>query len=204
MKLSAALLSDLHGGLVAAAVVLPQATAFGVTVFAPWIGTAPGALTGLIGAIVLLLITGTIGGTIGLISGPTGPSMALLAGTTTVLVAAGVAPTAIVPALFAVTVLAGSIQLLVALAGGGRLMKFVPYPVVAGLTTGTGLLLIESQYKPLLGIGHDELSAQWHWLPVLIAVTAFFIARYVPRLMPRIPGSIAGLSPVCPPCRNTG
>ncbi|HRD68076.1 MAG TPA: SulP family inorganic anion transporter [Candidatus Competibacter sp.] len=193
MKLSAALLSDLHGGLVAAAVVLPQATAFGVTVFAPWIGTAPGALTGLIGAIVLLLITGTIGGTIGLISGPTGPSMALLAGTTTVLVAAGVAPTAIVPALFAVTVLAGSIQLLVALAGGGRLMKFVPYPVVAGLTTGTGLLLIESQYKPLLGIGHDELSAQWHWLPVLIAVTAFFIARYVPRLMPRIPGSIAGL-----------
>lgn len=194
MKPSAALLSDLRGGLVAAAVVLPQATAFGVTVFAPWLGVAPGALAGLTGAIVLLLITGAIGGTVGLISGPTGPSMALLAGTTAVLVAAGVAPAAIAPALFAVTVLAGLLQLFIALAGGGRLMKFVPYPVVAGLTTGTGLLLIKSQYQPLLGVGHAGLLAQWHWLPVATAAATFCIARYVPRLAPRIPGSIAGLA----------
>jgi MFS superfamily sulfate permease-like transporter len=57
---SSALLTDLRGGLVAAAVVLPQATAFGVTVFAAWLGTAAGAaLTGLVGAILLLLISGS-------------------------------------------------------------------------------------------------------------------------------------------------
>lgn len=94
MKPSAALLSDLRGGLVAAVVVLPQATAFGATVFAPWLGAAPGALAGSTGAIVLLLIAGAIGGAVGLISGPTGPSMTLLAGATAVLVAAGVAPAA--------------------------------------------------------------------------------------------------------------
>lgn len=187
------LLSDLRGGLVAAAVVLPQATAFGVTVFAPWLGAASGALTGLIGAILLLLITGAIGGTVGLISAPTGPSMALLAGTGVVLAAAGVAPATIAPALFTVTALAGLLQLLIALAGGGRLMKFVPYPVIAGLTTGTGLLLVKSQYKPLLGIGHHGSLADWHWVPVAVAACTFCVARFIPRLLPRIPGSIAGL-----------
>ena len=48
-------------------------------------------------------------------------------------------------------------QLPIALAGGGRLMKFIPYPVIAGLTTGTGLLLILSQIKPLLGISYGGL-----------------------------------------------
>ena len=152
MKFSTPLLADLRGGLVAAAVVLPQATAFGVTVFAPWLGAAPGALAGLTGAILLLLISGTGGGAVGLISSPTGPSMALLAGAAAVLTGAGVAPAAIVPALLTVTILAGLMQGLIALAGGGRLMKFIPYPVIAGLTTGTGLLMIKSQFKPLLGL----------------------------------------------------
>lgn len=193
MKLPITLLADLRGGLVGAAVVLPQATAFGVTVFAASLGTASGALAGLIGAILLLLISGAGGGTVGLISGPTGPSMALLSGTAAVLAAAGVAPAHIAPALFAVTVLAGLIQGLIALAGGGRLMKFIPYPVIAGLTTGTGLLLIQSQFKPLLGLHYAGTWSQWHWLPVATAATAFGIARFVPRLLPFVPGPIAGL-----------
>ena len=193
MKYPTSLLTDLRGGLVGAAVVLPQATAFGVTVFAASLGTAPGALAGLVGAIILLLISGGAGGTVGLISGPTGPSMALLSGTAVVLAASGVIPASIAPVLFAVTVLAGLMQGLIALAGGGRLMKFIPYPVIAGLTTGTGLLLIKSQYKPLLGISHDGLLTQWHWLPVVITISAFGIARYAPRFVPLIPGPIAGL-----------
>ncbi|MDS4070487.1 MAG: SulP family inorganic anion transporter [Candidatus Competibacter sp.] len=193
MKIPIALLNDLRGGLVAAAVVLPQATALGVTVFAPHLGAAAGALAGLSGAIILLLISGAGGGTVGLISGPTGPSMALLAGTAVVLAAAGVAPAGIVPALLAVTVLAGLFQLLIALAGGGRLMKFVPYPVIAGLTTGTGLLMIKSQLKPLLGVAHDGFWANWHWLPVAVAIAAFGITRYAQRLLPFVPGPIAGL-----------
>ncbi len=193
MKCSTPLLADLRGGLVAAAVVLPQATAFGVTVFAPWLGAAPGALAGLTGAILLLLISGTGGGAVGLISGPTGPSMALLAGAAAVLTGAGVAPAAIVPALLTVTILAGLMQGLIALAGGGRLMKFIPYPVIAGLTTGTGLLMIKSQFKPLLGVAHDGLWNHGHWLPTGIAIAAFTITRYAPRFLPGLPGPIAGL-----------
>ena len=125
MNVRSALLSDLRGSLIAAAVVLPQATAFGVTVFAPYLGTAPGALAGLFGAIGLLLISGAGGGTVGLISGPTGASMALLGGTAMLLTTAGLPQDHIASALFAVTVCAGLLQLLIALAGGGRLMKFI-------------------------------------------------------------------------------
>ncbi|HOW77211.1 MAG TPA: SulP family inorganic anion transporter [Candidatus Competibacteraceae bacterium] len=193
IKIPTALLTDLRGGLVAAAVVLPQATAFGVTVFAPFLGAASGALAGLIGAILLLFISGVVGGAVGVISGPTGPSMALLTGTTVILTASGLPPATLVLALLAVTLLAGLLQLLIALAGGGRLMKFIPYPVIAGLATGTGLLLMQSQIKPLLGLHHQTTWSQWHWLPVTVTVVAFGAARLIPRLLPRIPGPIAGL-----------
>jgi len=193
MKRPATFSGDLRGGLVGAAVVLPQASAFGMTVFAPYLGTAPGALAGLIGAIGLLAIAGFIGGTAGLISGPTGATMALLAGTAAVLATAGLDPEAIASALFIVTAFAGLSQLLIALAGGARLMKFIPYPVIAGLTTGTGLLLIKSQYPFLLGIDHQAPLSRWHWLPVATAAGTFLIARFFPRRLPRFPGPIAGL-----------
>ncbi|MBL8250203.1 MAG: SLC26A/SulP transporter family protein [Candidatus Competibacter sp.] len=193
MKPSSHLSGDLRGSLVGAAVVLPQATAFGMTVFAPYLGTASGALAGLMGAIGLLVIAGLIGGTSGLISGPTGATMALLAGTAAVLGNSHLDPAAIASALFAVTALAGGAQLLIALAGGARLMKFIPYPVIAGLTTGTGLLLMKSQYPFLLGLEHKAPPSQWHWLPVATAAGTFLIARYLPRRLPRVPGPIAGL-----------
>ncbi|MCP5451167.1 MAG: SLC26A/SulP transporter family protein [Gammaproteobacteria bacterium] len=193
MNVRSALLSDLRGSLIAAAVVLPQATAFGVTVFAPYLGTAPGALAGLFGAIGLLLISGAGGGTVGLISGPTGASMALLGGTAMLLTTAGLPQDSIASALFAVTVCAGLLQLLIALAGGGRLMKFIPYPVIAGLTTGTGLLLILSQIKPLLGISYGGLWTQWSWLPMVTTVVAFCAVRYAPHYLPDVPGPIVGL-----------
>jgi SulP family sulfate permease len=193
LKIPIALLADLRGSLIAAAVVLPQAAAFGVTVFAPFLGTASGALAGLIGAILLLLISGAAGGAVGVISGPTGASMVLLAGTVAILIASGLTPASMVSALLVVTLLAGFIQLLIALVGGGRLMKYIPYPVIAGLATGTGLLLIESQIQPLLGLDHQGIWNQWHWLPLVVTVAAFGAARLIPRYPPHIPGPIAGL-----------
>lgn len=193
MKPTTLALTDLRGGLIAAAVVLPQATAFGVTVFAPYLGTAAGALAGLAGAIGLLLISGAAGGTIGLISGPTGASMALLSGTAALLTASDIPPKIIAPALFTTTVLAGLIQLMIAFAGGGRLMKFIPYPVFAGLATGIGLLLIKSQIKPWLGINYSGLWIRWYWLPMATTAVAFCAVRYAPRFIPNIPGPLVGL-----------
>ena len=72
---------DLWGGVAAAAVVLPQAMAFGVALLAPLgLDAATGALAGLGGAAALSLCSGLAGGTRGLISAPTGPVLVLLGG----------------------------------------------------------------------------------------------------------------------------
>lgn len=186
--------NDLWAGLAGSAVVLPQAMAFGVALFAPHgIGTAQGALAGLIGAICLLLASGLLGGAVGLISSPTGPTLALLSGALALLAAGGVAEANLPTALIAITVGAGLLQMLIAVSGGSRLIKFIPYPVVAGFSTGAALLMIQSQYKPLTGAGADAIWADWRWLPTLVALVTFLLVRYAPRRLPRVPGAIIGL-----------
>ncbi|MFO1371438.1 MAG: SulP family inorganic anion transporter [Candidatus Competibacteraceae bacterium] len=187
-------LNDVWAGLTGAAVALPQAMAFGVALFAPHgIGAAQGALAGLTGAVCLLLASGLLGGTVGLISSPTGPTLALLSGALTVLAAGGVAEPTLPVALIAVTAASGLAQMLIAVSGGSRLIKFIPYPVVAGFSTGAALLMIKSQVKPLTGAGADTLWANWRWLPAVVALATFLLVRYAPRLLPRIPGAIIGL-----------
>ena len=75
-----ALWRDAVAGIVAAAVLMTQAMAFGIALYEPYIGSAgAGALAGLMGVAALSLFSGLARGTVSLISGPTGPVMALLA-----------------------------------------------------------------------------------------------------------------------------
>ena len=187
-------LVDLWAGLTAAAVVLPQAMAFGVALFSP-LGLSPasGALGGLVGAACLCLMSGLIGGTHGLISAPTGPSLVLLAGALAAATAVGVDAGSLPGALVAITVMAGAMQLALGAAGGGRLIKFIPYPVVAGFMTGAGILMMLSQVQPLSGGG---LAADWQgfgWMPVATAMVTLAITWLLPKWLPSVPGGIAGL-----------
>jgi SulP family sulfate permease len=67
---------DVWGGLAASAVVLPQAMAFGVALLTPnGFDASQGAIAGLLGAAIVCTVSGFFGGTRGLISAPTGPSI---------------------------------------------------------------------------------------------------------------------------------
>ena len=119
-------MGDVAGGVAGAMVVLPQAMAYGVALFALMdMSAASGALAGLIGAACLSLVSGAFGGTIALISSPTGPSLALLSGSVVALAAYDLSGGRLLAALVAVTVLAGVIQIAVAVSGGGRLIKYL-------------------------------------------------------------------------------
>ena len=48
-------------------------------------------------------------------------------------------------------VMTGIFQALIGLAGGGSLIKYIPYPVISGFLTGSAILMIMSQIKPLSG-----------------------------------------------------
>lgn len=185
---------DIWGGFAAAAVVVPQAVAFGIALYT-LIGrsAAEGALAGLFGAAALSLASGCFGGTAGLISSPTGPALALLTGALAHLRGEGLASGELGAALALVIIGAGALQILVALSGGGNLVKLIPYPVVAGFTTGAAFLMLKSQWRPLLGDGVGEEWASWRWLPPATALTVMLAMHLCLRWAPRLPATVVGL-----------
>ncbi len=193
-----ALSRDAVAGIAAAAVLMTQAMAFGITLYTPHIGsTSAGALAGLVGAAVLSLFSGLSRGTAGMISGPTGPVMALLVAITAALASAGLSGSALVQGLAVVVVVAGCIQVLLGLTGAGRIVKLVPVPVVAGFMTGSGALMIKSQIAPVAVPVASGGALPPSWIP---AVTAFATmvamwqgARRIPAVPAVIPGLLAGI-----------
>ncbi len=184
---------DFWGGLSAAAVVLPQAMAFGVTLLATLgLPAASGALSGLIAACLLCLCSGLAGGARGVISSPTGPLLILLGGTLGSLAAQGLDSTALVTAMAALVLLSGLFQILIALSGSGRLIKFIPYPVISGFMTGSAILMLLSQRQPLVGTA-ILASESFAWLPATTALITALAMWWVPKRFSAIPGTIAGL-----------
>jgi SulP family sulfate permease len=190
-----AAVAEIGAGLAAAAVVLPQAMAFGVALFSVLgLSAAQGAVAGLIGAICLCLVSGLSGATAGLISAPTGPSLALLGGAMAALGAAGTPAALLFPGLVAVTVTAGLAQVVLAVAGGARLVRFIPYPVIAGFMIGSALLMLRSQAGPLGGAAAEPAALSWRWIPAVTAALTLLAQFLASRYLPRVPGTLLGLA----------
>ncbi len=186
---------DALGGFAAAAVVLPQAMAFGVALGAvAGVAAAPAAMMGLVGAALLSTVGGLVGRVNALISAPTGPAMVLLSGAVAGLAAAGLSGQDLLVGLAAVTVLAGLFQIAIGASGGGTLVKFIPYPVIAGFMTGSALLMFKSQLGPLSGRGYTEAWQAWRYLPAVVALVTFLLALYGQRIVSRVPAVILALA----------
>jgi hypothetical protein len=98
-------------------------------------------MAGASGAVALGVVAGLLGGTRGLVSAPCGPAAALLAALVIEWIGpGGVAPDEVPALLVVVVLLAGLLQVLFGILGGGRLIKFIPYPVVAGYLSAAGVL----------------------------------------------------------------
>lgn len=185
---------DLRGGLAAAVVVIPQAMAFGATLWVLAGGSAAdGAFVGLLSAMLLSFFTGLSGGCSGIICSPTGPSLVLLSGGVAAMHAAGLPFSAITVGIAASVLLAGVLQILAGYFNGGQLIKYIPHPVIAGFMTGSAFLMIRSQLPVALGGGwHVVFEAQT--LPPVIAAVSAFVAMFIlPRLTDKIPATLAGL-----------
>lgn len=186
--------ADIWAGIAATAVTLPQAMAFGVALFAlANLDSGSAAVAGLIGAAAMSLFSGLLGGTRGLISAPTGPILVLLGGTAAALANTGLDAAGLLTALFLTIVGSGLFQILIGLAGGGRLIKFIPYPVVAGFMTGAAVLMLLSQLAALSGVGGDGEWDRWRWIPAVTALSTVAIMYFIPKWFPLVPNTIAGL-----------
>ncbi len=136
---------DLLGGLTAGIVALPLALAFGLQ-------SGMGADAGLYGAIFISFFAALFGGTNTQISGPTAPMTAV-----SMLVIAGIIAAnegsleKAIPAILMVFILAGLFQILFGILRLGQYIRYIPYPVVSGFMTGIGVIIIITQFLPMVG-----------------------------------------------------
>lgn len=185
---------DFWGGLSASAVTLPQATAFGIALWAPY-NHQPSisAMSGIITAIALCLFSGLSRGTNGMVSAPTGPTMVLLAGALASFDSLGYRGGELVSNIAIMLIVSGALQIIIGLTNGGRLIKFIPYPVVTGFMTGSAFLMIASQMRMLDIMSYPQLMQQQLWIPWFTALITFASILFSPKLFPKIPGTVSGL-----------
>jgi SulP family sulfate permease len=194
---------EIWGGLAAMLVALPSAIAFGVTIFAPLGGSyaAAGAVAGILGATVLGLVSPILGGTNRLITTPCAPAAAVLSGFAIQMVAQNAPPDSIVLMIGLIGLLTGVIQITFGAIGLGRLIKYMPYPVVSGYLSGVGLIIIISQVPKFLGTPKSmhlwealRSPAAWNWNGVIVGVATVGVMLFARRVTKAIPAAIIGLA----------
>ena len=136
------LVSDLLAGLTVTAVAIPLALAFGV-------GSGATAASGLITAIVAGLLISALGGAYYQISGPTGAMAAILMSIVAKYDMQGV---------FIATVLAGIILIVAGLLHLGKLISFIPMPVITGFTSGIAVIIALGQIDNFFGVQSQGAS----------------------------------------------
>jgi len=192
------LMGDVWGGLTAAIVALPLALAFGVAAFAP-LGpehASTGALVGLLGSIFTGFAAAKFGGTPSQITGPTGPMTVVSTAFIAQIVMVHGANLPVIAILMALgIVIGGTVQILIGLSGGGNVVKYMPYPVVAGFMNGIAIIIFIGQIKPFLGISGEwsEFDFSVGWVPMLVAMGSIVAILVSRRVSQAIPGALVGL-----------
>jgi SulP family sulfate permease len=196
------LAGDVWGGLAAMLVALPSAIAFGVIIYSPLGGAlaAQGALAGILGATALGLVAPAFGGCPRLITAPCAPAAALLTALAINFTQQGVSTQSILLMLVLIGLFAGLIQIAFGLVGIGRLIRFIPYPVVSGYLSGVGLIIIFGQIPKFLGVPADVRlldavgnPSGWAWQSILVGAVVITTMIFIPRIIRFIPTAILAL-----------
>jgi SulP family sulfate permease len=141
--------ADAVAGLTVAIIALPLAMALGVAS-----GATP--TQGLITAIVAGAMISALGGSRVQVGGPTGAFVVVIF---TVIAKHGY------DGLLLATLMAGAILVIAGYAGVGRIIRYIPHPVIVGFTAGIAVIIASSQINDLLGLRLPEVpvefGAQW-------------------------------------------
>ncbi len=194
---SKAFLNDVTAGITVGAVALPLALAFGAaSVDAEH--AAIGIAGGLITAILAGIISGLLGGGSFQISGPTG-AMAVVLGTI-------VSGKYGLQGMFAATFISGLILLIAGLLRFGKLVQFIPKPVVTGFTSGIALVIAIGQLKNAFGVqasGESTIDKLLDFFAhikdtdmttlILTIAVIVIMAVYPKKLGKYVPGSLAAI-----------
>jgi sulfate permease, SulP family len=180
--------NDVMAGMTVAIIALPLSLALAI-------GSGVSPERGLFTAIVGGFLISLLGGSRVQIGGPAGAFMAIVAG---IVAKQGY------EGLCIATLMAGVILIIMGIAKLGTLIKFIPYPVTTGFTSGIAVIIFTSQVRDLLGLriekmpagflaGWNELIHSMHTISPLAAgfgIGSIVVMVVIRKLTPRIPGAI--------------
>lgn len=184
-------MSDLMAGIIVGIVALPLAIAFGI---ASGVSPEKGLITAIIGGFIVSFL----GGSSVQIGGPTGAFIVIVYG---IIQNFGIEGLAIA------TVIAGLMLILMGFLKLGTVIKFIPYPIVVGFTSGIALTIFTTQIKDLFGLHIEKMPADFlsKWTvyfehfssfsggSILIGIASILIIALTPLISKKIPGSLIAI-----------
>lgn len=184
-------ISDLMAGIIVGIVALPLAIAFGI---ASGVSPEKGLITAIIGGFIVSFL----GGCSVQIGGPTGAFIVIVYGIIQQFGPEGLA---------IATVLAGIMLIGMGLLKLGTIIKFIPYPIIVGFTSGIALTIFTTQIKDLFGLSMANVPADFisKWLAYgkaiesfnaaafIVGILSILIIIYSPRFIKKIPGSLTAI-----------
>ena len=183
--------ADLMAGIIVGIVALPLAIAFGIAS-----GVSPEK--GIITAIIAGFLTSALGGSRVQIGGPTGAFIVIVYG---IIQQYGI------EGLTVATIMAGVFLILLGLFRLGTIIKFIPYPIVVGFTSGIAVTIFTTQIKDLFGLTTPEMPGDFagKWMvyfqnfgtidlwATAVGVISVAIIALTPRFSKKIPGSLIAI-----------
>ena len=190
---------DVMAGIIVGIVAIPLAIAFGIA-------SGVGPTEGLVTAIIAGLLISVFGGTKVQIGGPTGAFIVIVYG---IIQQYGMGGLAIA------TIMAGIMLVLMGVFRLGRVIKFMPYPIIVGFTGGIAITIFSTQMNDLFGLRIRNVPAnfveKWicyfdhigsiDWTAFAAGAATILIIIFAPRVSRRIPGSLAAIVIMTAVCR---
>ena len=186
-------MTDLMAGIIVGIVALPLAIAFGIAS-----GVSPEK--GIITAIIAGFLISLLGGSKVQIGGPTGAFIVIIYGIIQQYGEAG---------LIVATLLAGVILVLLGVFKLGAVIKFIPYPIIVGFTSGIAVTIFTTQIADVFGLqfGGEKVPGdfvgKWmlyfrhfdtvNWWNTATALVSIAIIALTPRFSKKIPGSLVAI-----------
>lgn len=185
--------TDLMAGIIVGIVALPLAIAFGIAS-----GVTPEK--GIITAIVAGFIISLLGGSKVQIGGPTGAFIVIIYG---IIQEYGI------EGLTVATLMAGILLVLMGVFKLGAVIKFIPYPIIVGFTSGIAVTIFTTQIADVFGLNFDgekvpgDFIGKWlvyarhfdtvNWWNALVSFASIFIIAITPKFSKKIPGSLVAI-----------
>ncbi len=184
-------IKDLMAGLIVGIVALPLAIAFGI---ASGVSPEKGLITAIIGGFIVSFL----GGSTVQIGGPTGAF---------IVVVYGIIQNYGTEGLAVATLMAGVFLLLMGLFKLGSVIRFIPYPIVVGFTSGIAVTIFSTQIKDLFGMQIEKVPADFisKWgvyfehlntvsvWSLVVGLLSIVIIVFSTRITKKIPGSLIAI-----------